>query len=47
MDQLEKVAKSCETTGCKVVAVSGDVSIEQDVIELYLKELRNSDTLMF
>ena len=30
-EQLEKVAKSCESTGCKVVAVSGDVSIEQDV----------------
>ena len=48
-EQLKELAKSCESIGSKVVAVPGDVSIEQDVnrvISEGIKELGHIDVLI-
>lgn len=48
-EKLEKVAEACEREGSKVVAVSGDVSIENDVNQVVTKgieELGHIDVLI-
>ena len=48
-EQLKELAKSCESIGSKVVAVPGDVSIEQDVNRVItegIKELGHIDVLI-